>query len=138
MPSDAESLKLLYVIVKQLDTKPINWAHVAEETGIPNGNAASTRYYRLKKQMDGGETTPKGDKTTTSRKRKKDLEEAEKGNKKSKHAAKDLDRRVLTEAFEPASEEDSAETKFKTKSSGKIEASSFPIQVFVQAKAEND
>ncbi|KAG0132165.1 hypothetical protein HOY82DRAFT_606783 [Tuber indicum] len=58
--ADKDHSKFLYSVLKQTNTKGINWEQVAQENDIPSGNAASLRWYRYQASMNpDGKTPPK-------------------------------------------------------------------------------
>lgn len=44
--------RFLYLMLKQVDPKQINWQEVADGTGISKGSAAKLRYSRFKRQIE--------------------------------------------------------------------------------------
>ncbi|OKL64173.1 hypothetical protein UA08_00723 [Talaromyces atroroseus] len=56
MPTEGQTTKFLYAILKQLDLKTIDWSLVATELEISNGHAARMRYSRFKQQMEATTT----------------------------------------------------------------------------------
>lgn len=56
---DAQTVRFLYLILKQLDLKTVNWQDVADNIGIKNGHAARMRWSRFKQQAEGTPTQPK-------------------------------------------------------------------------------
>ncbi len=56
---DAQSTRFLYLILKQLDLKSINWQEVADNIGIKNGHAARMRWSRFKQHAEGTPPQPK-------------------------------------------------------------------------------
>ena len=57
--NDAQSAQFLYLILKQLDLKSVNWQSVADGLGIKNGHAARMRWSRYKLHAEGGMTEAK-------------------------------------------------------------------------------
>lgn len=57
--NDAQTTKFLYLILKQLDLKTINWQEVADNIGIKNGHAARMRWSRFKQHAEGTPPQPK-------------------------------------------------------------------------------
>ena len=57
--NDAQSAQFLYLILKQLDLKSVNWQSVADGLGIKNGHAARMRWSRYKLHADGDMTEAK-------------------------------------------------------------------------------
>ncbi|PUU73721.1 hypothetical protein B9Z19DRAFT_1196707 [Tuber borchii] len=58
--ADKDNSKFLYSILKQINTKGVNWEQVAQENDIPTANAASMRWYRYQVSMSpDGKTPPK-------------------------------------------------------------------------------
>ncbi|ETN39215.1 uncharacterized protein HMPREF1541_05438 [Cyphellophora europaea CBS 101466] len=70
--------QFLYLILKQLDLKTVNWQEVADGIGIKNGHAARMRWSRFKAQTEG---LP----TQNTKKKKKDSEKNS-GKESSKRA----------------------------------------------------
>jgi hypothetical protein len=52
MPTDKENVAFLYAIVRQLETKHVNWRTVAAECNINNDHAARMRFHRLRQKAD--------------------------------------------------------------------------------------
>ncbi|KAL6720268.1 hypothetical protein ACLMJK_002189 [Lecanora helva] len=80
LANDPAIAKFLYIILKQLDLKSIDWQEVANEIGITNGHAARMRYSRLKAQMEGQPAASRTSKAAVPRKRKA---KADKGTNKA-------------------------------------------------------
>ncbi|CUS09977.1 unnamed protein product [Tuber aestivum] len=58
--ADKDNSKFLYSVLRQINTKGINWEQVAQENGIPTANAASMRWYRYQVSMSpDGKLPPK-------------------------------------------------------------------------------
>ncbi|KAM0805327.1 hypothetical protein BDR22DRAFT_942918, partial [Usnea florida] len=70
MPTDGAISKFLYVIMKQLDLKSIDWQQVADQLDITNGHAARMRYSRFKQQMEGVAPVQRKAKTAVPRQKK--------------------------------------------------------------------
>ena len=76
---DAQSTRFLYLILKQLDLKSVNWQEVADNIGIKNGHAARMRWSRFKQHAEdipSQPKTPKPKKTDAEKNGKRDLENA--------------------------------------------------------------
>lgn len=74
---DAQSTRFLYLIIKQLDLKAVNWQEVADNIGIKNGHAARMRWSRFKQHAEGTPPqpkTPKPKKTDAEKNGKRDSE----------------------------------------------------------------
>ena len=56
---DGQTARFLYIILKQLDLKAIDWNLVAEGLDITNGHAARMRFSRFKQHMEGIPTQPR-------------------------------------------------------------------------------
>ncbi|KAF6232264.1 hypothetical protein HO173_009647 [Letharia columbiana] len=69
MPTDGAISKFLYVIMKQLDLKSIDWQQVADQLDITNGHAARMRYSRFKQQMEGVAPAPRKARAAVPRQR---------------------------------------------------------------------
>ncbi|KAF2668641.1 hypothetical protein BT63DRAFT_414619 [Microthyrium microscopicum] len=52
MPTDKENVSFLYAIVRQLETKHVNWRLVAAQCNINNDHAARMRFHRLRQKAD--------------------------------------------------------------------------------------
>jgi hypothetical protein len=52
MPSHEEDVKFLCSIIKQVETKGIDWGAVTDECGIPSKGAAQMRFRRLKERNE--------------------------------------------------------------------------------------
>lgn len=52
-PTADSQTQFLYLILKQLDLKSVNWQEVADGIGIKNGHAARMRWSRYKAQVEG-------------------------------------------------------------------------------------
>ena len=75
---DAQTTRFLYLILKQLDLKTINWQEVADNIGIKNGHAARMRWSRFKQHAEGTPPqpkTPKPKKTDAEKNGKRDRED---------------------------------------------------------------
>ncbi|KAF6235195.1 hypothetical protein HO173_006389 [Letharia columbiana] len=70
MPTDGAISKFLYVIMKQLDLKSIDWQQVADQLDIAKGHAARMRYSRFKQQMEGVPSAPRKARATVPHQRK--------------------------------------------------------------------
>ena len=62
---DDKTVRFLYLILKQLDLKSVNWQDVADNIGIKNGHAARMRWSRFKMHAEG---TPPQTKTAKAKK----------------------------------------------------------------------
>ncbi|KAL8712741.1 MAG: hypothetical protein Q9220_002949 [cf. Caloplaca sp. 1 TL-2023] len=111
MPAEAENTKLLWIMLKQVDQKLIDWAVVAQELGI-NTSAANMRFFRLKKKMESAGEAQES-KTPASLKRKDLVDHADEPAKKKKKDTGAKGGKNIGKA-----QEEDAETRL----SGKIEA----------------
>ncbi|KAI9814033.1 MAG: hypothetical protein M1827_003497 [Pycnora praestabilis] len=66
MPTDGATAKFLYIILKQLDLKSIDWQTVATQLSITNGHAARMRFSRFKQHMEGVVPAPRSRRNTPS------------------------------------------------------------------------
>ncbi|CAF9928263.1 MAG: hypothetical protein GOMPHAMPRED_004637 [Gomphillus americanus] len=74
---ESTTVKFLFAVIKQLETKAINWQLVADEIKITNGHAARMRFSRLKAQVEGSPPYGKANKNCADgivrKKRKTDI-----------------------------------------------------------------
>ena len=54
-----DQTRFLYLILKQLDLKTVNWQHVADDLCIKNGHAARMRWSRFKQHVEGVPAAPR-------------------------------------------------------------------------------
>ncbi|KAL4943888.1 hypothetical protein BDV06DRAFT_220847 [Aspergillus oleicola] len=52
MPTDSDSSRFFYAIIKQLDLKRVNWKLVASQNGISNAHAARMRFHRFRNEIE--------------------------------------------------------------------------------------
>jgi len=60
MPTDKENVAFLYSILRQLETKHVDWKEVAVRNNITNDHAARMRFHRLRQQQDKIKPTKRG------------------------------------------------------------------------------
>ncbi|SLM39654.1 hypothetical protein LPUS_10243 [Lasallia pustulata] len=70
MPTDGQTGKFLYTILKQLDLKSIDWNEVADQLDITNGHAARMRFSRFKQHMEGIPPVPRKSRPNVPRHKK--------------------------------------------------------------------
>lgn len=68
------TVRFLYLMLKQFDTKHTNWQKVADGTGITTANSAKARYARFKKQI---ENHIDGDRIQAKREQKEEEQDEE-------------------------------------------------------------
>ncbi|KAI4153670.1 MAG: hypothetical protein LQ340_002173 [Diploschistes diacapsis] len=134
--NDKDCAKFLYVILKQMELKNVNWQKVADDMGIGKGHAARMRYHRFKQNMEG-EKPSRRTRATDPEERKQRKRRVRAARKKSEGGEDTQEEEE--EETDTGGAACSSDTAFATNvDPALVSANTFSTEVWTAVKTEND